>query len=426
MIDSNTVPRARLRRWAGILAAAGLAATLSACNATLAGTAQPGEVDIRKLDVGSYPIEPVDIYADYRPGFYQMDDVAAMRLSDFVATAEDVDPRLIYGGDAGSFTAGAMDSLVGRTDLTEPIAKGNKMLFGFKSEGADRSTYILDSGWPTVSRSTPDATTVNMIVMQFPDADSAQRSADEFYAADFDANKDSNQPLPLAKYPKAHSHWRPTGTAARTFAAHGSYVVTAVVSVPKPDPSGLTTLTEKAIDTQFGLLDQLKPVSDEEALHLPWDEDHILSRTLNPDEVYKPGLVGYPGIYGRRGILQLMPDRAQARKTFETIGADRFAVTDAALLARAKDTESAKKAVTEPLVIHSMAKKADAPPNVPDSTCVENRTGTGSSAQTRVKRFTCIVAYRQYVSYLNAAQLLDAQQRAAAQYALLANSQWQP
>ncbi|WP_280366405.1 DUF7373 family lipoprotein [Nocardia wallacei] len=429
MTDSNTISRLSrtgVRFLAGALVAAGLAAMLTGCNATLAGTALPGEVDIRKLDVGAYPTEPVDIYDDYRPAFFQMDDVAAMRLADYVATAEDVDPRMTFGSDAGSFTSGAMDSLLGRPDVTEAIAKRNKMMYGFKSEGADRSTFILDSGWPTVSRSTPDASTVNLLVMQFPDAEAAQRSADEFYAADFDANKDSNQPLTLTKYPKAHAHWRPSVPTARSFVAQGPYVVGVVVTVPKPDQAALTTLAEKAFDTQLPMLDQVKPVSDEEALHLPWDQDHILSRTLNPSEVYKPGIGAYPGVYGRRGVLHHMSDRAQARKTFEAIGADRFAMTEAALLARAKDAASARKAVTEPLAITGMARKADAPPNVPDSACVENRTGTGNSAQTRVKRFTCIVAYRQYVSYLNAAQLLDAQQRAAAQYALLANSQWQP
>lgn len=430
MTDSNTISRLSrtgVRLLASALVTAGLAATLSGCNSTLAGTALPGEVDIRKLDVGAYPIEPVDIYGDYRPSFFQMDDVAAMRLADYVATAEDVDPRMTFGSDAESFTSGAMSSLVGRSTVTEAIAKRNKMMYGFKSEGADRSTFILDSGWPTVTRGTPDASTVNIVVMQFPDAESAQRASDEFYAADLDANKETNQPLTLAKYPKAHANWRPGVGTARSFNTQGPYVVGLVVTVPKPDPAALTTLTEKAFDTQLPLLDQVKPVSDEEALHLPWDQDHILSRTLNPDQIYKPGIGAYPGIYGRRGILHHIYDRALARKTFEAIGADRFAMTDTALLARGKDAASAKKAVTEPLVISGMTRKADPPPNVPDSVCVENRTGSsGNAAQSRVDRFTCIVAYRQYVSYLNADQLLDAQQRAAAQYALLANSQWQP
>ncbi|MBB5912804.1 hypothetical protein BJY24_001671 [Nocardia transvalensis] len=425
MITSNTISRHGIRRVAGVLATVGLVAALSACNATLTGIAQPGEVDIRKLDVGSYPIEPVDIYEDYRPGFYAMDSVGAMRLADYVATAEDVDQRFTYAVDSSDFSAGAPDGLLGRGDAVETILKRNKMMFGFKSEGSDRPTSVLDFTWPEVSRTTPDATTVNLLVMQFPDADAAKRTAGELYDADFEANKDKNQPLALPKYQDARAHWRPGGTASRAFLAHGLYVAAVVLTVPKADPATLTSLTEAAYSTQVPMLDQLKPLTDEEALHLPWDQDHILSRTLNPNELNKPGLGSTPAILGRRGILQFMPNRTQARKTFEAIGADRFAMTDAALLARGKDEASAKKAVTEPLTIAPVGKPADAPPNVPDSVCMENSTA-GQASRTKAKRFTCIVAYRQYVSYLSADQLLDAHQRTAAQYALLANSQWQP
>ncbi|WP_156959401.1 hypothetical protein [Nocardia sp. BMG51109] len=424
-MNGSTVMRG-MRGLAGAVVAVGLVVALSGCGSTIAGTAGPSEVDIRKLDVGSYPIEPVDIYADYRPGFYAMGGIGAMRLADYVATAVDVDPRLTFSADSGDFSAGVMDSLLGKTEATEEIAKRNKMLFGFKSEGGDRLTSIIDYGWPEVSRHTPGATTVNMLVMQFPDADSAQRAAHEFYQADVEANKDRTQPIRLSKYADAQGQWRPGSPTGRSFLAHGSYVAAAVVTAAQPDQAAISSLSEKAYDTQLPLLDQLKPISDEETLHLPWDQDHILSRTLNPEETYKPGFTGFPGIYGRRGILQFLPYRAQAKQTFEAIGADRFAITDAALLARAESDESAKRAAAERLSISPVAKQADAPANVPDSTCVENKVSSVLSSDADDKRFTCIVVYRQYVSYLSADQLLDAHQRAAAQYALLANSQWQP
>jgi hypothetical protein len=59
-----------------------------------------------------------------------------------------------------------------------------------------------------------------------------------------------------------------------------------------------------------------------------------------------------------------------------------------------------------------------APKGVPDSKCAQLPTSFD------VSKFTCAVRYRQYVGLVWSSQLGDTQQRAVAQYALLANSQW--
>jgi hypothetical protein len=57
------------------------------------------------------------------------------------------------------------------------------------------------------------------------------------------------------------------------------------------------------------------------------------------------------------------------------------------------------------------------PKDIPDTKCAQIPTSED------VKNFTCAVRYRRYVGLVWGRQLDDAQQRAAAQYALLANSQ---
>ena len=65
---------------------------------------------------------------------------------------------------------------------------------------------------------------------------------------------------------------------------------------------------------------------------------------------------------------------------------------------------------------HAAESRFPGPPNLTGATCVENKQLAAK------KRFSCILAYKQYVGIVSSEQLLDAQQRAAAQYAVFANS----
>ncbi|MFD6106818.1 hypothetical protein ACFWFQ_29620, partial [Nocardia salmonicida] len=91
-------------------------------------------------------------------------------------------------------------------------------------------------------------------------------------------------------------------------------------------------------------------------------------------------------------------------------------ITNAAMVIRTPSDDIAGRAVSEKLVPWQVKLDADPAPKVPNSTCVENRRADA------VKRFSCLLAYKQYVGIVSSNQLLDAHQRAAAQYALFANS----
>jgi hypothetical protein len=412
---------ARARTFAACLAAAGIATMPSACSSYVPGGAQPSEIDVRKLDVGKYPTEPLDIHVDYPPNSSSARQIGGVRLGDHVASAYDIDPHLVVGMHSAAFYPGFMPDQLGHSDDMSAVAKREHMLFGFESQGADRQSYLSSYDWPEPS--SPRATVVDLMVMQFPDAGSAEHAAGDFYDTDFRAYQDRNQPVPLRKYPDAHAHWRPGTASLRAFLAHGAYVVGLLVETPTADVPSLTALAEQAYDTQLPLLDQYPPMVDEDMLRVSWDPDYLLSRALNPDA---SGYLGYADdntAFGFRAMVNYAENRDLAKQNFAAIGADEFAKTSDAFVARAADPTAARRAVADRLGLEPAGRPADAPPNVPDSACMENQDDDRSRGR---KRFTCIVAYRRYVAYVQSNQLADAHQRAAAQYALLANSQWEP
>lgn len=394
-----------------------LAASITGCGSTMAGTSHPAEADIRTLDTGSYLTEPLNAHDDdYLPDFTSMPHIAAMRLSDYVLPAYEIDPNLKFGQLPYEISRGQPPGELGSEDAMKPIAERNRLLFGFRTTGFDQKTSIVPSSWPI--KTTQHATVISTMVMQFPDSERAAAAAAEFYDADLSANREHNQPVALPKYNTAHAHWRPGTPFLRTTLAHGSYVVAFLVSTNEPDLNALTALAEKSYDAQLPVLDQLKPLTDEELFQLPWDQDHLLSRALNPIKVEIPQ-VGSQALYNLRGITQYADDLSIAKQRFSAMNADRFAVSDGTIVARTPDSAAAKKIVAEKLTPAPVARDADAPPKVPDSTCVENKRAPDDFD---MKRFTCIVAYRQYAGFVTGNQLLDVQQRAAAQYAIFANS----
>ncbi|AHH15786.1 hypothetical protein NONO_c09790 [Nocardia nova SH22a] len=397
-------------------------ASATGCGSTVGGWAGPSEIDVRTLDIGSYQTEPLDIHVDYRPGFTYAPQAAGMRLAENVVTADQVDPKLTMRGDSYTFTSGVMPESVGDDQPMSDAAKRNSMVYGFTTTGRDKNADWGFSGWPKPDQ--PNATILSLTVMQFNDPDAATRAATDFYNTDFNAYKDRNQPVTIAKYPDAHAHWQPGTPSIRSFLAHGPYVVSVLALTPSPDIDGLTGLTVRALDTEFPLLDKLKPITDEETVTLPWDPDYLLSRALNTGGSGRPQYGDDNGVFGPHAILHYMADRKLATQSVSAVKANEFAKTSDALVVRTADAASAKKAVTDRITFQGGGPAVDPVPQVPDSSCVENT--SKSSKMGDPKRYICIVAYRNYIGYVTSSQLVDVHQRAAAQYALFANSQWQP
>ncbi|WP_328404686.1 DUF7373 family lipoprotein [Nocardia sp. NBC_00403] len=408
-----------VRTCAIAMTAAALVLLVAACGSTVPGVSGPGEIDVRKLDVGSYPTVPYHAHNDdYAPSFFYRREVAAMRLAEYAATAHDIDPRLKTGYFPYSILPGVMPDKLGRPADLEPIATRNKLVNGFISNGSDKdfslSIGVAPDDWP--KKFTADETIITSMIMQFPDAGLAERAAREFYEADLAVDPDQNQAVPLPKYGEAHSYWHPDSPFLRTMLARGPYVVAFLLSTPGVDLNALRTLAERSYDKQLPLLEQAKPLSTMEMLQIPWDTSHLYSRALNPNKSLVPSFSTRQVLVGRQGMLHLSKDRELAENRLAAMNADQFATVESTMVAHTADAATARRIVTDRLTLTPVARNATTPANLPDSACVENEPSKSSY------KFTCIVAYHEYVGFVSHRSLADAQKQAAAQYALFANS----
>lgn len=399
------------------------AALLSGCG-TVDGTAVAGEIDIRKLDIGSYPTDPLDYRAEYHHDEAWAPDLAVMRLSDHVANGWEIDPSLKFGRKTKAITyADVVSYVLGAADV--PVVQRNNMLFGFSmsaaSTGPDTHDFSLQSDVNEYedNKTSSGTVAVNLTVLQFPDADQARTAATELEAADFGVAAQANAPVAIDGFPDAKAHWRPGIPTLGAVVAHGDYVVNVFVKRPDADLAALQLLAHKAFATQLPMLDQLPPLSARDVLHLDYDPQLMFRRTLHPDD-YAYAVYDTEYVLTPRGFLHKAADTEIWRHVFDIGGIDSVAtVTKGGMLLRARDDTAAKAVVAD--FRGRAAKIVDAPPGVPDAYCNEYPTTATSDAN---GRFGCMVRYDRYVGRVFSAQLQDAQQRAAAQYALLTKSKW--
>ncbi|MFI6045096.1 hypothetical protein ACIA8C_25935 [Nocardia sp. NPDC051321] len=412
-----------------LTAATAILLTIAGCGSSAVGSPKPGEIDVRTLDAGKYSTEPLDTYEEYSHSLRRGTSLAVSRLANHVVTGIDIDPKLRYGTGVQEITK-PDDVKNALAEQSVSIAAQHKILFGFASGSSD---FLPEPAVAVPS----DSTLTTVTVMQFPDPESAERAAVELEDADFAVSPEQNERVQLPKYPLAHSHWRPGTPTIGSVIAHGNYVVNTFISTSQPDLAALTGLVEKVYAAQLPMLDTLTPLSAEQVLRLDFDPEGVIRRVLNPTKIAVPD-VGGLAAYELQGFLHWQTDRAAAKNLYAN--GDRFVFSDAysattnsytrgiaqsfgkgisrfldgAIVIRARDIDSARALWS---TILDAPDTGQAPPKVPDSKCAEHPT-------TRyVKDWICAIQYRNYVGYVWSTQLLDAQQRAAAQYALLANSQ---
>ncbi|WP_280234008.1 DUF7373 family lipoprotein [Nocardia cyriacigeorgica] len=391
-------------------AASAFAATvaLSGCTA-VSGTALPGEPDIRGFDTGSYPTTPLDLRWEYNHTLLDGVELAIMRLADNVVNGIEIDPKLEYNRGVEAFDdADSATELL--ADVNGPVLERHNFMFGLGITSADRAA--------PADRSLGE-TSVTIGVLQFPDDKTAEAAARDLDQTDLAVSPDQNKPVALDKYPDAHSHWRPGIPTLGTTMAVGSYVISMLVTWPSPDLHALTTLAEQSYAAQVPLLEKLPALSKRDVAALPFDPESMFQRTLtSPDFFFSPR-VGAVAFHTPRGILHWVSEPTETQKAMADSGTDRISIADGTYLWRTRDTESATK-LADTRLVSSRWMAIDPPRDVPDVRCAEDSTPADSD-----RRYVCVLRYGRYVAQVQSGQPADVEQRAAAQYALLANSQYQ-
>ncbi|MFF2087725.1 hypothetical protein ACFVVM_28440 [Nocardia sp. NPDC058176] len=411
--------RRRAARTVTAASVAILALLATGCGSVMSGSGIAGEIDVRELDAGTYPILPVDFTGEYAPTYDLGRELAAILLAEHLVLGPEIDEKLAEGY---WMTIKRPNVATSVSEQVRPVLETNRMIYGFGSSSTDQrqfSSLALSAGDHTLAdlQRELEPTYFGVTVFQFPGADAASRAATELEQADFDVAPDLNQKVQLDKYANAHAHWRPGVASMLTTVATGSYVINLQVGVPKPELPELIALTEKVLDAQIPRLERLTPKSPEEVLRLSNDPDQILRRVLNPDQFNSPSAEHY-ATYGLQGYVHTHRDHASRRAAYEQAGVDRIGIVWGSQIFRARDAEAAETLRTTVLDWPG-TQPAEAPPSaVPSAQCVENE-----GADFYTKRFSCAVQYRRYVTVVHAHQIGDAHQRAAAAYGVMANSQ---
>ncbi|MEV4207165.1 DUF7373 family lipoprotein [Nocardia salmonicida] len=412
--QGSSMPSSRIRVFGCIAATLVAALAATGCGSSTIAAALPGEIDVRTLDTGSYAkaTTPLDMRYDYHNDLAGASNLALMRLTDHVVIGPDIDPSIKHGTGSLPFLDAEKATKI-LANANKPVLERNKMMFGV---GAGASDQAADE----TGKAPPGSKFTTVVVMQFPDEEHAKRAAAEIDETDFAVAADANQRVNLSKYPTAHSHWRPGVPTIGSTLAYGRYVVSLYMGTSEAKLDDLTDLAQKAYAAQLPLLDQIPPLTPAEMLFLPDDPDQMLRRTLNPDGFGSPN-IGDQAAFTIRGFLHNVGPQDHWRTVMSEAGVDRYSksssMSSVNMLFRARDAAGASVLVSR-ILERNYPSVATAPPVLPEARCGEN-----PKDDYKTKRFRCAVTYRQYVATVESDQLTDAHQRAAAQYALLANSQ---
>lgn len=118
-----------LSRGIRFAALAAITLTVGGC-ATIDGISAAGELDVRKLEVGKYPTDPLDLRYTYYHDLAGGTNLALMRLADQVVTGPEIDARFKYGTGAIAI-ADADKATKVLADATKPVLESNRMMFGY-------------------------------------------------------------------------------------------------------------------------------------------------------------------------------------------------------------------------------------------------------------------------------------------------------
>ncbi|MFG1789923.1 hypothetical protein [Nocardia sp. NPDC049149] len=394
-------------------AAASLAAValvlVGGCASTEPGTGVPGEPDVRTLDTGRFPTaRPSQPTRLDEVGYARLE---AARLAGAVLSPHEVDA--VYSNGMSAQVHTDVQSLT--RYLAEPVIPvllNHGFLLGFSTGSADEKR----------AQQAPDGSTVRagltVTVLRFPDAAAAKAAAVELDAVDLGLSPE-NAPATLPKYPDSRAHWRPGVPSLGSTTPHGNYVISVLTEARTPDLNRLVESTQKYLDAEVVELDKFTPTPVGKFSTLRQDPDGLLARVIHDQRVVPAPDGQGEVVLSLRGYLNYLQDQTGRYPVLQRAGVDQIAVTPDAFGFRTRDDAAAMTFVRESAELGNAVDRraVDPPDDVPGAQCVQDYLAFKEG------QFRCFVSYRRYVALVIGPRLWETQQRAAAQFALLANSQ---
>lgn len=389
------------------LVMAGIVAVgISACGSGEGSdTAPEPSVDLSQLDVGNYPTQPRQIGTVKNPEQARL--IEAERLGNFVPAPSDIDPKYVHNSPSIATVFIDPEAALGKIMNVDRFAEAAPDFVG---------------GFVSAAGSAPNNQGIDLLnaVMIFPDERKAADAAAALERVDFEYS-DQNQPIQIPKYPAARAHWQPREQSIGSWYATGKLVIYTWVYdylkiyLEKVDQPALLALVENSLDTVVPAVSKFAPTPPNMLMSAQIDDEGMLGRALpRPRE---DSWLNPPGVYTGHTAQHFSSDPADLRKTVEENGVDKFA-TDGTDIYRARDAGAAKQVREDLGGLTKQFKGSAAPKNLPQARCKEY-----IGRQSLAIRFYCSVTYDRYAAFSWSHQLLDAQQRISAQYALLVNAE---
>ncbi|MBL1075122.1 hypothetical protein JK358_12035 [Nocardia sp. 2] len=384
-----------------------------ACGSDAPTSGAEPTIDLAALDVGNMPTEPK--FYGKADSIEQAKIVEAWRLANHLPLPSEIMPEVKYEPATPcapqifiSIYSTAIDCRV-KADPAALNGVATGFVAGFVTTGrSDLSSYL---GYELYN-----------LVMIFSDEKAAADAAQAMGHLDLAADA-ANQSVPIPKYPNAVAYTTDDlagpGQFWSWYATSKFVIFTRIfdgvmAELKERDLPKLIERVERSIDAIAPRVAEFEATPPDKLMDLTVDPDAVLARAV-PTVVADQSQNGIPGVYDRRGGLQISPSPRTDVQLFEETGVDRVA-WKGGYVYRTRDSEAAQTFVRSRATTTRKSPRADSPANLPDAKC--RRTAYSKYDVT----YHCVVSYDRYVAEVSADQLLDAQQRIAAQYAILVNS----
>ncbi|MGY1944909.1 DUF7373 family lipoprotein [Nocardia asiatica] len=395
----------RIALTASCLALAGM---LTGC-AGVQGTPTAGEIDVRMLEVGTYPVDKHE-YSQESGGKGAL--LEGMRMSDAVVPTVRIDPALKYGRGS-TVVVDAEQALDFVAKVSKPVFDNRKLVVGYAASGADRP----DPAGQT--NPSPEATAVTNVVFRFPDESTAKLAARELEDVDIAVSPD-NRKLTSTEFADAFIHWRPGVANVGAFMAHKEFVISLFIQRPTADGDDLVKWIDKTLAAEVAQLDKFTATPMNKLDTLKVDPDDLLARVAVADRKNRAPDPAAFAVYGGYHTVHRADDESTHLRLIEEAGVDHIGLVDDSYVARTRDAAAAQKLLTG--LQESEGAHYDpisAPKDVPGAKCLQlNSKGDPD----REYKYRCYVAYKRYVGVVTSDKEPDVRQKVAAEYALLANS----
>ncbi|WP_330183317.1 hypothetical protein OHB26_06485 [Nocardia sp. NBC_01503] len=387
-------------------------ALTAACGSDSATAPADPVVDLASLDVGNQTTQPK--FYDKPVSIEHAKLMEALRLAGYIPLPSEVDPEVKYPAQTMSVTVRTFidfgsAAIHNRLDTDPAVlrAAAPGFMSGFVTSGKSDEKISL-------------AYELENLVLLFTDEQSAAAAAPALGQADFDSTPGA-QRVPIDKYPAAYALAEPKdGGPLRSWYATGRFVILTYVydsvmgEIKERDLPKLVTRVQRSLDVIPPAIAKFPATPQDKLMDIPVDPDGVLARAL-PTVLADSAQAGIPGVYDRHGGLQVVQG-ADEEKLFDEAGVDRVA-WKGNYIYRARDAAGAAKIVEAHSATSRLFRPVASPPNLPNAKC-RKYTGPAFGAISHY----CYVSYGRFAAEVSANQLLDAQQRIAAQYAILVNA----